>query len=579
MSLKLTRSLWIWAAVLAMVLLFIMPLTGGLRGSIALAIVLALITAWYWSGRQTARQREALALVAGISLPPADYRLPVVLVCGDALEGLFARSRVGEAALRMTPQGCYLQVESPEQLAHMAKSIVVHRPYWSVQLSVLYVVNPGEHSDALVLAGQIQTLRHQLALARRCGLTLPLLHATYLQSSQVSEAWFSWEFGARQPNVREAGALKSLSEWQWQAVDLPIRSARLSNGVHLESVAAWLAEHVVKHLTTHDARVPASPPVVCAVRLVPELPSPVDANLWQQWLRDKTALIKTIHVEQGIATELPFPDPLLPLLPVEGRDVQIRRAGLIALWLFAAAALPALVSSTWQNNLLARQVSDDLRRYHAIPHPANRSQPEFELREAAVTALRQHVARLDDYYRHGEPLQLGLGLYHGEPLRAELLDAVAAYQQPQEMPAIAATPGPVRLSSLSLFSVGSATLKPDATKVLINALVGIKAQPGWLIVIAGHTDATGSAEQNLLLSQARANAVRDWMQRMGDFPDSCFAVQGFGASQPIASNDVEIGRAANRRVDIRLVPEVGACALPMDEPAGHYQSHSAAFNL
>ncbi|MCY1458136.1 hypothetical protein D9M71_754930 [compost metagenome] len=53
---------------------------------------------------------------------------------------------------------------------------------------------------------------------------------------------------------------------------------------------------------------------------------------------------------------------------------------------------------------------------------------------------------------------------------------------------------------------------------------------------------------------------------MGDIPDSCFAVQGFADSQPIASNDSEAGRAANRRVDIRLVPEVGACMSPSAEP-------------
>ncbi|AZE72299.1 Outer membrane protein assembly factor YaeT precursor [Pseudomonas synxantha] len=120
-------------------------------------------------------------------------------------------------------------------------------------------------------------------------------------------------------------------------------------------------------------------------------------------------------------------------------------------------------------------------------------------------------------------------------------------------------PEPVRLDSLSLFDAGSAILKPGSTKVLINALVGIKAQPGWLIVIAGHTDATGVMEQNLALSHARASAVRDWMQQMGDIADSCFAVQGLAANQPIASNATEAGRTANRRVDIQLVPQVGAC--------------------
>ncbi|MNN82313.1 Outer membrane porin F precursor [compost metagenome] len=80
-----------------------------------------------------------------------------------------------------------------------------------------------------------------------------------------------------------------------------------------------------------------------------------------------------------------------------------------------------------------------------------------------------------------------------------------------------------------------------------------------MIVIAGHTDITGNAEHNLQLSRARAAAVRDWMQSRGDFPDSCFAVQGFGASQPVADNQTEAGRAANRRVDISLVQVPGAC--------------------
>jgi type VI secretion system protein VasL len=126
-------------------------------------------------------------------------------------------------------------------------------------------------------------------------------------------------------------------------------------------------------------------------------------------------------------------------------------------------------------------------------------------------------------------------------------------------------PAPVRLDSLSLFAPGSAELKPGSTKVLISALVDIKAQPDWLIVIAGHSDAKGNAEQNLQLSHARASAVRSWMQRMGDIPDSCFAVQGFADSQPVASNDSEDGRAANRRVDIHLVPQDGACGKPGEQ--------------
>ncbi|WP_371318048.1 OmpA family protein [Pseudomonas sp. PDM31] len=234
----------------------------------------------------------------------------------------------------------------------------------------------------------------------------------------------------------------------------------------------------------------------------------------------------------------------------------------IAVWLFAGAAVVALTSSAWQNTLLLRQVSDDLRRYTSIAPTARPEQPEYARREDALNVLREDAVRLDSYYRLGAPLALGLGLYHGERLRERLLTTIAEHRQPVTRPLPARTARTVRLDSLSLFSTASAQLKPESTRVLIDALVGIKAQPGWLIVIAGHTDAVGSDEHNLQLSRARAAAVRDWMQRMGGIPDSCFAVQGFGKSQPIASNDTEAGRQANRRVDIRLVPEVGACALP-----------------
>lgn len=49
----------------------------------------------------------------------------------------------------------------------------------------------------------------------------------------------------------------------------------------------------------------------------------------------------------------------------------------------------------------------------------------------------------------------------------------------------------VRLDSMSLFDVGQARLKDGSTKVLVDALVNIRAKPGWLILVAGYTDATG----------------------------------------------------------------------------------------
>ena len=575
MTLKLTQNLWLWAGTLALMLLMIMPFAGWISIVTALVVVIAVAWAWIRVGHRFARQGQQLVLVGDTPLPPCAYRQPVVLVCGDGLTGLFGAAPAKQLALRTTSQGCYVRVPTLDQLAAVANGIQALRPDWAGQLSVMFNVNPGEHTDAEDLAGQVRALCNQIALVRKRGTALPLMLVSYLQAARGEGAWFSWEAGQANPSVREAGTCVSLAEWQRQATDSATRAARLCSGVQVSSAATWLKEMVHAHFETRHNQ----PPLIYAITLVAVLPQRVAGNLWQQWLRDKVGLIDAGQPLSGASSDLPFPDPLLSLLPLHTRRSPVMRASVVAVWLFAVAGAVALVSSAWQNNLLLRQISDDLRRYTAIPVAERRDQPQFALREDAVAVLRQDAMRLDAYYRQGEPLSLGLGLYRGELLRQPLLATIADHRQPPELPILAKIPSPVRLDSLSLFAPGSAELKPGSTKVLITALVNIKAQPGWLIVIAGHTDITGNPEQNLELSRSRAASVRDWMQRMGDIPDSCFAVQGFGANQPVASNDTEGGRAANRRVDIRLVPEVGACALPTAGLDRHPLSHRAAFTF
>ncbi|CAI8989562.1 OmpA family protein [Pseudomonas sp. IT-P4] len=560
MTYKLNRLLWLWAGALVLALLAIIPLAAWTRATAVLFVACVAIAVWIRIGRRAKRQAGSRVLAANLTLPPADYCQPVVLVCGDGLDGLFGAVAGDSPALRKTGQGCYLRVPDLMQLPELIASVLARRPAWGGQLAVMFVSNPGEHDDRAVLAGQVRAFCHQVALVRKRGIALPMLLVSYLQASQGEGAWVSWEAGQTSPEVREAGMHASLVDWQQLAVDDVTRMARMHAGVQVSSVAAWLEEAVLPDLAARDRRHSIGPAVAIAITLVPVLPRTVSGNLWQQWLSDKLSLSVDWQVQTADAAPLPFPDPLLQLLPIRIQRTPIRRAGVIALWLFVAATAIALASSAWQNTLLARQVTDDLRRYTSMAPPAPFDQTGIVQREAALTTLRQHAERLDNHYRHGAPLKLGLGLYRGDRLRAPVLAAIASHRTPPSAPLAVKVAKAVRLDSLSLFDSGSAVLKPDSTKVLINALVDIKAQPGWLIVIAGHTDASGNDAQNLLLSRARAASVRDWMQRMGDLPDSCFAVQGFGARQPIASNDTEAGRTANRRVDIRLVPEAGACS-------------------
>ncbi len=106
------------------------------------------------------------------------------------------------------------------------------------------------------------------------------------------------------------------------------------------------------------------------------------------------------------------------------------------------------------------------------------------------------------------------------------------------------------LSADTLFRVGSADLSPGALDRLNRLLDDIQAKPNVAsIIIAGHTDSTGTDMINLPLSEARASSVRDYLVANG-LRGVNIEVEGHGASRPVASNATEQGRAANRRVEI-----------------------------
>jgi outer membrane protein OmpA-like peptidoglycan-associated protein len=100
-----------------------------------------------------------------------------------------------------------------------------------------------------------------------------------------------------------------------------------------------------------------------------------------------------------------------------------------------------------------------------------------------------------------------------------------------------------------LFDLNQATLKPGA-KVRLAKVAGIiQAYPDLKLQIEGYTDSTGSMELNQQLSERRAAAVRDFLVSQGVSLNNVSA-QGFGPSNPVASNASPQGRQLNRRVDL-----------------------------
>lgn len=110
----------------------------------------------------------------------------------------------------------------------------------------------------------------------------------------------------------------------------------------------------------------------------------------------------------------------------------------------------------------------------------------------------------------------------------------------------------VPVSSDALFALNSSELSPGAARNLDQLLSKIKATPKLVEVrVEGHTDNTGSDAINLPLSKARAQRVRDYLVLNG-LELVNIQVNGFGSSRPVADNNTEIGRTANRRVEVTV---------------------------
>lgn len=104
-----------------------------------------------------------------------------------------------------------------------------------------------------------------------------------------------------------------------------------------------------------------------------------------------------------------------------------------------------------------------------------------------------------------------------------------------------------------LFETDSATLRSDLRADLRTIAANLQRYPGSTVFVTGHTDSTGTASYNQRLSERRADAVAGVLISAG-VPNGRVVARGAGLTQPVASNDSEVGRAQNRRVEITIRP-------------------------
>lgn len=489
------RGLALWTGLLsALVCLLFLPVPRW-GAWLILLVTLALIIGGWRIARRGAERNVTSTLDP---LPDGAYRQPVVLVCGDLP---FVWSQ--KSPVRVVKQGCWIRVEKTEELQQVARQVLSQRPEWGPQLSVLLCVCPQQHAQSDALTSALLSLRWQLSqLRRQTGYAVPLA----LQGQVGS---------AMSPSLLWQAALPGEAVKVWQPSCAPCSvstwlsvggAAALQQQVLMNSLMGWFEQHVHAVLTEENTDLPPLTPAAVLWGLGPSLPGSLASSAWTTWLSRHSGLSRVAGWQPGetdIADASSLPDFILPQLPA-GRGLTPRgRVWRAALAIFTLAAVAALLSSGWNNRQLLQRVGVDIARYERI------AMDDYRPKASAVRVLREDAALLDSWARNGVPLRLSLGLYRGQRIRLPLLEAIRRYvpPPPPPRPVQRAAPDVIRLDSMSLFDTGKWVLKPGSTKRLVNSLVDIKARPGWLIVVAGHTDSVGEEKANQLLSLKRAETV------------------------------------------------------------------------
>jgi len=106
-----------------------------------------------------------------------------------------------------------------------------------------------------------------------------------------------------------------------------------------------------------------------------------------------------------------------------------------------------------------------------------------------------------------------------------------------------------------LFDTAKHSLRPAAREKLAKVAGIISGHPGLRLAVEGYTDSVGGDDYNQKLSEERGDAVRDYLTQEGVVRTSVTS-QGFGKSQPVASNDTAAGRQQNRRVELVVSGEI-----------------------
>ncbi|WP_232243341.1 OmpA family protein [Paraburkholderia sp. SOS3] len=542
------RTLTAWVAILALIWLALCsPWSSGWNVFVAVLAAFAALAAIAIATRRIRARRDATrhvlsAIDTALASLPSGIKRNTPLVIAVSEENGPLADAFGTDLLRITDRAIWIRCEEPARLVHLADALKRWRDGQGPDAVACMILADRTLSQSS-LAATLKRWRSAIGEAGRAvGYRLPVCIAVYAEEIRRAPDECPW-FGVSSGEPLRTDSLVTLVASRVAAyirTANPLsREPRAHRAAQLDSLARWACDVVLPPLV--DAQRNSPPLRVAAFGVTTIEGRPAPDSLFGQFAASATGLARP--VTNGARSRCPLPEPLIHGIALQpARRATPRALAHAFVWL-AACFCAAAAASAWQNRTLVERVVGDMDRYRAIA-PARDA-----ARIDALNAVKRDRDALEHYANSGVPPRIGLGFYRGAPLLPLANDLIASYQPP------APPPSTIELDSLSLFRTGSAALNPGSNRLLVAALDMIRAHPDKRVLVAGHTDSAGNPAANLTLSVARAASVRDWLADASGLPVSHFAIQGYGDTRPKVSNETEAGRAANRRVEITLVPD------------------------
>lgn len=542
------RIQFVWLAALALLWLgasspWSSAWNASLAISIALVTCLALIVATRHLRARRAASRHVLWAIDGAlrSLPGDTQRYtPLVLGVGETQETL-ARA-FGSDFVHISDAAIWVRVNEPAHLKHVAAALKQWRDGQGPD-AVALLVDADSTADNAAFTATIRQWHTAIDEASRAvGYSLPTCVAVYVTQTDAMQQPCPW-FGMSGQLLTEPHTLvdhvvgSAFTHARW--VPKSDRADWTRRSVWVDAAARWALDHVLPTLTAVAGGARSANLTAFGVTVVQGQPTP--ASMMARYVETITGVARP--EPSGVQAHLPLPGALLQGIALQPIRRPLPRALAHAFAGLAVAFCAAAIASAWQNRALVARLQVDMARYQAIPRENDVARLD------ALATIKHDRNELERYARMGVPPRLGLGFYRAGSLLPSTNALIAGYQPPPPAPSM------IELDALSLFKSGSAVLNPGSNRVMFGALEMIKAHPNKRVLVAGHTDSVGNPVRNMTLSEARATSVRDWLADASGIPLSQFAIQGYGDTRPKASNDTNAGRAANRRVEITLIPD------------------------